>query len=358
MKRLVLLCTSLLLLHLYAAARIWRVNNNAGFSADFSTLTAAISSASVLPGDTVHVEPSATAYAFININKRLLFFGVGYLLDPGNGTTPGNAGLHVSTLGAIINGVAMAAGSEGSRFQGLIFNSTISFGSLTNVNVVFEKCYFLSSVFPGSGNYSNVTFRKCFFDNGTRIEQTSGTMSNFTCENSIFLGGQSQTNLPTLTGSNNIIRNNSFRDVIFGFSVANAYFANNIVGSSAAITFANCVVKNNVFQLSAASQLVPGTAVGDQFNIGMGSVYLGTGSWDGRFQLRIPNVGNPAPNPAIGAGVTIAGFTPDCGAYGATDPYKLSGIPNIPSIYTLIVPVSIPAGTNSMNVTVSTRNNN
>lgn len=66
-----------------------------------------------------------------------------------------------------------------------------------------------------------------------------------------------------------------------------------------------------------------------------------------------------AGSPALAAGLTVGTVvTPDCGAFGATDPYKLSGIPNIPSIYTLTVPVSIPAGTNSMNVTISTRNNN
>ncbi|WP_315820967.1 hypothetical protein [Paraflavitalea speifideaquila] len=51
-------------------------------------------------------------------------------------------------------------------------------------------------------------------------------------------------------------------------------------------------------------------------------------------------------------------MTPDCGAFGGNDPYKLSGIPAIPSIYLLTVPASIPSGSSSMNVTFSTRNNN
>mgnify|MGYP002778832096 CR=1 FL=1 len=346
---LVLLCTVQLLTH----ARIWRVNNTAGLAADFSTLSAAVSSASVLAGDTVHVEPSATAYTFFTLNKRLIFFGVGYLLDPANATTPGNAGLHVSTVPASIPGMTLAVGSEGSRFQGLAFTSSIAFGTgVTNANIVFEKCYFSSGVFPGSGNYSNLTFRKCYFDN-SRIEQTSGSMSSFVCENCIFNGGSAYVNMTALTGTNNVVRNNSFNGANFAWALSNAYFANNIVGSASILTFTNCVVKNNIFQLpnTAGNQQVPITATGNQFNIPMNTVYLVTGSYDARFQLR-------SGSPAIGQGVTIAGFTPDCGAFGATDPYKLSGIPNIPSIYSLTVPVSIPAGTSSMNVTVSTRNNN
>ena len=85
----------------------------------------------------------------------------------------------------------------------------------------------------------------------------------------------------------------------------------------------------------------------------MADVYvLGTtGSLDSRLALK-------AGSPAIGAGLTVgAVVSPNCGAYGATDPYILSGIPNIPSIYALTVPVSIPSGTTTMNVTFSTRNN-
>jgi hypothetical protein len=86
----------------------------------------------------------------------------------------------------------------------------------------------------------------------------------------------------------------------------------------------------------------------------MTNVYTGgsTGSQDSRTVLK------PG-SPAIGAGLTVgAVVSPDCGAFGATDPYKLSGIPNTPTIYTLSVPVSIPSGSASMNISFSTKNNN
>ena len=128
------------------------------------------------------------------------------------------------------------------------------------------------------------------------------------------------------------------------------YVANNIFGVSPECVFVNCTIKNNLFQ---SNQALPGTATNNQVSINMDNVYVGgtTGSLDSRLVLK-------AGSPAIGAGLTVgAVVSPDCGAFGATDPYKLSGIPNIPTIYSLTVPVSIPSGASTMNVTFSTRNN-
>ena len=65
-----------------AYAKIWRVNNNTGVVADFTTFAAAVSSASVLSGDTIHIEPSATSYGGATMSKRLVVIGIGYLLNP------------------------------------------------------------------------------------------------------------------------------------------------------------------------------------------------------------------------------------------------------------------------------------
>jgi hypothetical protein len=343
---------------LSANAKIWRINNNAGVNADFTTFPAAIASASVINGDTVHIEPSATDYTGVTLTKRLIIIGVGYFLDPANTTTPGNAGLQATTFNSTVSSIAFDAGSEGSKCLGISFSSSISISTAIGspMNLSFEKCLFTSSgIFPGAGNYNGLTVRKCFFNASARIDQTSGSITNVICENNIFNGTFSYINVPVLTGSSNIIRNNSFNDVVGGFSISNCYVANNIFGCGAAITFSNCVIKNNLFQLTAANQTLPGTATGNTLGVNMTTVYTGgtTGSLDSRFQLA-------AGSPAIGTGLTVGGITPNIGAFSGatTDSYKLSGIPNIPSIYTFSVPTSIPAGTTNMNVTISTRNNN
>jgi hypothetical protein len=353
MLRISSLLLFIIVTSLSAQAKIWRVNNNSGVTADFTDLPAAISSASVLSNDTIHVEASSANYNFITLNKNLVFIGVGYFLNPADPSVPGNAGLQVATTGSRVGGVSFTSGSQGSRFIGITFTGSVGFsGALSGaVNMSFEKCLFASgsSLQPGSGNYSGLTVRKCFFD-GIVISQTSGSLSGFICENSIFRGNS--INVPAVTGSNNIIRNNSFFNSGGTMAFSNCYVANNIFGYFGTVSFINCTVKNNLFQQTSATQTVPGTATGNVFNVNMATVYVGTGSYDDRYQIQN---GSLADNTGVTVGSVV---NPDCGAYGGTDPYKLSGIPNVPSIYGLTAPNSIPAGTNSMSVTISTRNNN
>jgi hypothetical protein len=357
-KTFTLVLSFVLITVMNANAKIWRVNNTPGVPADFTTFNAAATSTSVLAGDTVHLEPSATSYTTgsFNLTKRLVVIGVGYFLDPANTTTPGNAGLQATTNNSSVDFFYIQNGANGSRFIGVTFPGSVYIRPSTPAyNVLFEKCLFTTSFaiyFESAGTYDGITLRKCFFNNA-RITSLGATavISNFVCENSIF-NASSWIDLPGLTGTANIVRNNSIiGNFGNGFTLANAYVANNIFGIPAQSSFTNCVLKNNLFQFN---QTLPPTATNNQVSVNMANVYVGgtTGSLDSRAALR-------SGSPAIAAGLTVGAVTtPDCGAFGATDPYRLSGIPNIPSIYTLTVPVSIPAGTPSMNVTISTRNNN
>lgn len=336
-----------------AQAKIWRINNNPGITADFSTFNAAATAGTVIAGDTLYLEPSATSYSTgsFNLTKRLVVIGMGFFLDPANTSTPGNAGLQASTQNSKLDFFRIADGANGSKFIGIQFNSGPYLSTSPNAyNVVFEKCYGGSffAYFENNSNYSNITIKKCFFQNSGITASAGATITNFTCENSVFWSHN--INLPNMSGTNNIIRNNSFFSTSSNV-ISNAYVANNIFGVVNEVNFTNCTIKNNLFQVG---QTLPPTASNNQINVNMTNVYVGgtTGSLDSRIVLK------PG-SPAIGAGLTIgAVVSPDCGAFGATDPYKLSGIPNIPSIYSLTVPTSIPAGTPSMNITFSTRSNN
>ncbi|HEU4470794.1 MAG TPA: hypothetical protein VFR58_06925 [Flavisolibacter sp.] len=337
-----------LMLFKNAEAKIWRVNNNAGVIADFNSFAAAMASASVVNGDTIHIEPSATQYPGATVSKRLVIIGAGYLLDPANTSFPGNAGLQASVLVSNTGTISLVAGSEGSKIMGITFASITVGNLVAPTNLVIERCFATGPIAFSNGSYSNVTIRKCFFSDRW-IEQTSGSMTGFVCENNIFHSSFAYINLGTLTGTGNIFRNNSLNGVGVNSTLANCYVANNIFGS-VAINLTNCVVKNNFF---STNQTLPGTAVGNQVNVVMSNVYQLTGSFDGQYALK-------AGSPALNAGVTVGGITPNIGAYsgGGIDSYVPSGIPNIPTIYQLTVPTSIPTGTATMNVTISTRNNN
>lgn len=333
-----------------AHAKVWRLNNNAGVAADFTTFNAAIASASVLAGDTLYLEPSTTTYqtGSITLTKRIVVVGPGYFLDPADVTFPANTGLQVATSESSLAFLRIGAGADGSKFLGVSFPGSIYFNAANHIT--FEKVFINSGMYFESGINDSISFRKCFFYSGNVMsDAAAATITNLVVENSIFYAGYYLT-LNTPTGSGNILRNNSMVGS-YAFTLQNTYVANNIFNVGSQCTFTNCTIKNNLFQIA---QTLPGTAVGNQLNVNMTNVFVGgtTGSLDSRAALK-------AGSPAIAAGLTIgAVVTPDCGAYGATDPYKLSGIPNIPSIYALTVPVSIPSGSTTMNVTFSTRNTN
>jgi hypothetical protein len=334
-----------------ATAKVWRVNNNAGVNADFTTFNAAATSGSVVAGDTLYMEPSATQYStgsFV-LAKRLVVIGPGYFLDPANTSYPYNAGLQAATKSAHIAFFRLGTGADGSKFLGVSLDGSVYINGVSNIQ--FEKVFFgTGSVYFESGTNDNISFRKCFTNGGITANNGNATLflTNIVIENTIFDGGY--TSLEKTTGSGNIYRNNSSNNVGNTNSLTNFYVANNIFGVFANVNFLNCTIKNNLF---ATNQPLPGTATNNLVSVVMTNVYTGgTGSIDGRYVLK-------AGSPAIGAGLTVgAVVSPDCGAYGATDPYKLSGIPNIPSIYSFTVPTSVPSGSATMNVTFSTRNNN
>lgn len=332
-------------------AKIWRVNNNAGITADFSTISAALSSVSVVNGDTIHLEPSATSYGNIALTKQLVIIGNGYLLSGANG----NSGLQENTNLSLAGAIQATAAASGAKFLGLSFSngSSHSFATGTN-NVTYEKCRFEqfspSFSLTSGQTYSGFTFRKCMFVTNPSFSSFSGaTVNNLTIENCIFISTSGITVAPGAGSLNFVFRNNTLQTS----SITGAYVANNIFLSSSASTFTSCNVKNNLFVANQSSVTVgPLNVNGNNLiNQTLGSIILNSGSDDGKFQLAVSS-------PAIAGGVDISGTKPDCGAFGGTDPYKLSGIPNIPTIYSLTVPASIPVGTSTMNVTLSTRNNN
>jgi hypothetical protein len=328
-------------------AKVWRVNNNVGVVADHATFNSAVNAAAV--GDTIYLEPSATNYATggMTVTRRLVVIGPGYFLNPANTTTPGNAGLQVTTTGATLDNFYLAASAAGSKFVGFTATSINIYAS----NITFERVSFTQTITLKTGPITDLTIRKCIFYSTNLYADAGIAVSNFICENTLFTGYyHTFLNLPMLTGSGNIVRNNTFIGTGCTVNLVNSYYVNNIVATpSSSQSLTNCTIKNNLFE---AAQALPQTATGNKISQPMADVFVGTGSYDGKYQLK-------AGSPASGAGLSVGAVqNPDCGAFGGTDPYKLSGIPNIPTIYSFTAPTSIPSGTGTMNITFSTRNNN
>lgn len=332
------------LLTTIAAARVWRVNNNPGIAADFTNYSTAIASPLVANGDTLHLEASATGYTAGTLSKRLVVIGTGYFLA-GAGANPGLQANTNSTF--FTSALSFDSLSAGSSFLGVNMNVDLWLDPRAD-NITFERCRFNSiswntQAASTANRTQNIIFNKCYFNGASPVAQFY--YDNLQITNCIVNGSLNFApgNIGTALMRNNIFRGSS----LLNFS--NTYFSNNIILDIAPGNFnpLTSTIKNNI----AENNLLP-AGNGNQNNITETSLFVNPAgqSTDGQWQLA-------AASPAIGAGETVGGITPDCGPFGTADPYRLSGIPPIPAIYSLTVPANIGVG-QPLNITVSTRSNN
>jgi hypothetical protein len=353
MKRILafLALCPLLLISQSLHAKVWRVNNGLGVAADFNSGTAAIASPSVVDGDTLHFEANSIPYAGFELSKRLVIIGTGYFLSGTNS----NPGLQADPNSATFSGglILFDSTASGSTLIGLDnFQLGIgpSLGSATD-NITLTRCRITTiGTYYGSLPNTKMTgwkVNKCYISD-LSLSGSAEIVQNWEVTNNIFTG---QLTIGNPANLNNLVRNNVLRGSINLFS---AYFANNIISSNISFVATNVSVKNNIcIGLAPAGLNVFIGSNGNIDNQTDAAIFQGlTGnSNDGQWRLK-------AGSAAISAGETIAGITPDCGAFGTADPYKLSGIPPIPTIYSLTVPPTISSSATTMPITISTKSNN
>lgn len=309
-------------------AKVWRINNATGVSADFKEVSTAIANNFVTPGDTLYIEGSAANYNSITLTKKLVLIGSGYLLSG----TGANTGLQAMGMSTKIASVLIDSLASGSTFMGLS-SPIYLYASVDDVTIT--RCEGNITVYTPIANskIANLIINKCIGHSDLSLT----TVENIKITNCIFI------NAFTLNRViNGLVRNNIF---VSTATIANSYVSNNIFLNT--LNISTSTVKYNI--ASMANTLPAGN--NNQNGISATVLFENTGSFDGKYQLK-------AGSPAIGAGEPIGGITPDAGAFGTADPYRLSGIPPIPTIYSLTVPPSIPASATSMDITFSTRSNN
>lgn len=344
-KGVLLTSTFGILLAYNSHAKIWRVNNTAGIQADFTTLTAAHTGAS--SGDTLHIEGSSTSYGSLTCSKKLIIIGPGYFLAE----NPNSQALRQTAL--VDGGITFNNGSQGSVVMGLDFNSAgiqmycsdivirrnkFSYvsGTTTDWNTGAINLYYHSnnSAIPASNiiisqNYG-VTIYAPYASSGVLITNNyiayHASSGDATTGSSINLSANAVA----------IIQNNIFRrGKVTSF---NSSFTNNIMVAGTFEGTANLVFNN----LGNGTQF--GTANGNQSNISMSTVFVGTGSPDGQWMLK-------AGSPAIGAGYGSTAQNPvDAGMFSSYTPYVLAGLPPVPAIYSF---ENKPVGSNTDPITVT-----
>jgi hypothetical protein len=322
--------TSLLLIFVYnLQARTWIVSNEPGFPGDFSDLQACINTA--VNGDIILVQGSAVSYGDIEIRKRLIIMGPGYFLGQ-------NPQTQVNLANARLNSISILNGSMGAIIQGLevtgsktIESYSTGVGSIEDAGIIVDS--------------TNALIMSCLVHNSVAIKNSVGTLlrksyvKNYVfcwqdvngcrVDNSIVLGLY--------------VKNTEVSNCIVNFSIAggghytNSIFQNNIFGYQGGVhffvDFDSCVFNNNILTNDFLGTHLGSNTISTYPELYIGYAIPGKYSPDAVFQL--------APrSPAIGFGINGI----DCGPFGGSDPYRLSGISFHPNIWSVTMPNTATSG--------------
>lgn len=344
MKQILLFTAAVLIISNSCFAKIWRVNNNPGVSANFTSLQSAHDGAA--SGDTLYLESSPYSYGGLNATKKIAIIGTGYFLDQ-------NVNLQASSLQARIDAVTLNTGAAGSSIEGLSFN-----GSAISVyanDVVIRRNHFASFngstpdwgvgiiyIYNGASNiFITQNFAVIINNNAASsgILISNNYISSYAYNGDNATGGCLQLNVNTVA----IIKNNIFRRGTV--TAYNSNISNNIMLAGFLGGSGNLIANN----IGNATQF--GTADGNKQNVDMTTVFVATGSYDASYKLKVGS-------PAIGAGYGSTVQNPvDAGMFDGSTSYVLSGLPAIPSIYFF---ANQPVGSNSdpIDVQIKVKSNN
>jgi hypothetical protein len=307
--------------------KIWSVSKDAALKSDFSEIQAAIDAAS--SGDYIYVYPSVYENGF-TLGIPLIIVGPGYFLGD-------NPNTQVNKSPATIKGeVTIGTNSSGTILTGLNIENKVTIQSASNILIKRNRIHSMeissSTNILIKGNYihSNSLYKE---DGSFKYYSTINVknncasiiiQNNFITTTKINWGLDSEAGaftyysfIRTESTTSSLIENN----VLNGhFTGSNITFKNNISRAGVNKDATACSFYNNI---SSVDQF--GTANGNQANVSMTTVFIGNAtnpSADGQWQLKNGS-------PAKGAG--LDGI--DCGMFGGSDPYVLSGVPDIPAIY-------------------------
>ena len=320
-KSLLLLFLLLTVSQVFATIR--RVNNNPGVTLVtnlvFADFNAAITAAA--SGDTIYIEPSDINYGGINITKKLVIIGPGYLLNK-NPNTP------FDKRPARVVQINFNTGSAGSKVYGLevkapngIFGDILISQSGSDIEIGF--CLFNDLRGLASATLSGSTVFNCFIIGG--IDDAILSVNRAVISNNIIWGSVE-------TSSNdNIVRNN----IIFGGATFSGLFYNNIIYQNGD---PNLVFSNSTSVYNNVCVGCTGTPGNNNFFTTAPNTVFVVPEPRTIDDLEDDNFVLHASSPAKAKGV--GGI--DCGVFAGTRPYVLSGIPPFPMItaFTQSPPVS------------------
>ncbi len=309
----------------------WRVNKNTAMDADFHTLRGAFDSSYVQANDTLYLEGAGGTYGSVNLYKPLVIIGPGYLLGENN--TNG-----ASIAPARITEIDFETGTAGSVIMGCTIDKLDLFD-----NSIVVKRNRIKRIYMQVDGLSDIYVIQNFIysENDYECIFLRNNSSNILIKNNFIKNDRSNTYLAIEMESN-----------------AGAEIINNVIDGH--IQIYNSVVQNNImvddtirgtgntFSHNISHRDFPSGTDNQEF-VDMSTVFDTTcatcNTTDGKWQILGGSV-------AEGAGVNGE----DCGMYGGLEPYKLSGIPNIPSVY-FFNAATTGSATEGLSISIKARSN-
>jgi hypothetical protein len=321
------------------------VNNQPGSQANYTSLQGAIDS--VPAGSIILLQPSGIDYGNVSIHKPLVIYGAGYFL--GENAPPATQARFIASR---VKFIRLGSGASGTLISGVHFtrlknntDATLQIDTASDITV--SRCYFENFAGLAQGsvprffhlvNTTNITIRQNYFATSgstgwnDALMYTAGSNAGIQYLNNI-ISGEGNTNAFGNNGTDQVsFINNTFLGNIGSHLNGNLFYNNVILYNpnqqpfffeqmSAAGT--NNISNRNIFPNSAANKTDTSFTANVLF---VGGSMSGVTSTDGYFLLK--------PNTAA-SGYSTDGK--DCGAFGGTKPYVLSGIPAIPHFYAVEV---------------------
>jgi hypothetical protein len=332
---------------------IRRVNNNAGISGSNIYATLQLAHDAAVSGDIIYVEGSPNSYGNLDCTKPLTIIGTGYWLGE-NGVYPAYNNPQWSKSGDIV----FRPGSDNSLVTGMWVEGYIGIKRASNITVrrnsansLDVDCLDGNNANPASyASVSDVIFEGNYirqYDLNARAQSFNGldyTISNLSVRSNV-MRGIIYTNgalISSASITNNIFYSNNY----WCFQgVWNSTIHNNIFtyGGLSPLSVTNCTVS---FNYSMDADFLPAGSGNVNAPAFAPSPFVGGNNQDSQYILAVSSA-------AIGAGVGGV----DCGIFGGSTPYVLSGVPSYPTINSLIT-TGTGSTTAPLGVTISTKSNN
>ncbi|MDJ1497640.1 hypothetical protein QNI19_32170 [Cytophagaceae bacterium DM2B3-1] len=293
-------------------ATVFRVNNNLTTNKNqriFSSIQEANDDQTTVSGDTLMIEGSVKVYENASLTKRLTLIGTGYFITL-------NPQTQANSVEAVVSQITIKA--KGTVLIGLNFSNNSSYNApyIEASDVIVMRCYLPNTLYLAA-NVENVQIIQNYF-NRVGIGYTSSYISfaGIVLRNNIITGDVSIASNQDNQRSFGVVENNIFTSTLI--LTAN-FFRNNIISSTAnTITITSGTIENNLFRQAGKAPSANGNQIYDETKLFVGSA----ASPDGQYRLK-----TDSPYKTSGIGGT------EPGVFGGAQPYILSGLPPIPSIY-------------------------